>query len=308
MGNQTKQQDLEYLLNREEIKQLAKEIHETQGIPMGGTHGALSQAKKSVTTKNKNPTRYRSVQARKKGFPPNYKQSDPVTPETRIRKGPICGAPRHPNSSSGSGPCCNPAGLHTDHPGVGGCGWHGGNYGHHNRKWMLIMARRKAIIYGAPIDISAEDALMQEVRRTAGHVAWLSHQIQAMDSKDDLAAMTLHGYKPSVILQLYQEERIHLVRVCKVAIDSGIAERQVQLAENQATLFAQALLGFIQDPDLDLTPAQRVVSREIMRKHLLALETPGSLNHEPQNIPMEIIDDSIEVSGYDVTTKTTARE
>jgi hypothetical protein len=39
------------------------------------------------------------------------------------RTGPTCGADRRNNM----GPCGQPAGWHTDHPGVGRCSWHGGN-------------------------------------------------------------------------------------------------------------------------------------------------------------------------------------
>ncbi|RMI47594.1 hypothetical protein EBO15_01450 [Actinomadura harenae] len=42
-------------------------------------------------------------------------------------------------------------------------------------------------------------------------------------------------------MELYQSERVHLARVAKAALDAGVAERQVRLAEQQGELLAGAI-------------------------------------------------------------------
>jgi len=200
-----------------------------------------------------------------------------------------------------------PAGWGTDHVGTGSCRIHWGNTPANNQREAKTQAIQKAIIYGAPLNISPDVALLQEVHRTAGHVAWLQAQVAEFESTKDLHTLSAQGIRPSIIIEMYQTERQHLVKVCKVAIDSGIAERAVRIAESQAAMFAKVLLGFINDPLLELNPAQRIISKELMRKHLLSIDvTSVEVSAEPLKLPtdnplwrgekwedMEVIDDRL---------------
>lgn len=60
-------------------------------------------------------------------------------------------------------------------------------------------------------------ALLEEVHRTAGHVEWLGLEVAAQPPTALEAG--------SVWVELYQDERAHLVRLAKVAIECGVAER-----------------------------------------------------------------------------------
>jgi hypothetical protein len=76
---------------------------------------------------------------------------------------------------------------------------------------------------------------------------------------------------PNVWLQLYREERKHLVDVCAIAIKIGIEERRVRLAERQGALMADVIRRLLEDPELGLDRRQQEVGRSIASRHLRVL-------------------------------------
>ena len=134
---------------------------------------------------------------------------------------------------------------------------------------MMARAEAAVITYGLPRDISPTDALLEEVRYTAGHVAWLREQVQALEadalvwgiteevdrgSGEFAGTDTTRAAAASMWLELYSRERKHLLDVCKAAISVGIEERRVRLAEAQGNLVAEVIRRIL--ARLDLTPAQ----------------------------------------------------
>lgn len=212
---------------------------------------------------------------RKQHRPKGTKKPIPVTPENKARNEPVCGAERrnHPTSNNPGGLCMQTAGWGTDHPGVGACKYHGGSVRTHGIKAMREEVMRKAVMYGAPKDISPDAAIIQELERTAGHIGWLSDIISSMTDKSELMRLTQVGIQKDPFLTLYQQEREHLVKVAKVAKDMGIEERRVRLAEDQGKLIAMVLMNFIRDPELRLTQQQQTVAKVALRKHLLSIDT-----------------------------------
>lgn len=151
-----------------------------------------------------------------------------------------------------------------------------------------LTARRqmtKAVAtYGLARDVSPTEALLEEVRYTAGHVAWLREQVQALETGDLVWGMTeqaekqatefqgtdtTYGAKPSVWIELYYRERKHLVDVTKAAIVAGIEERRVRLAEAQGALVASVIRGIL--ADLALTSEQQQRVPEVVPRRLRAL-------------------------------------
>lgn len=227
----------------------------------------------------------------------NQVNPNPATPENQTRtKGPICGAKRRSNTS-GPGVCCQPAGWGTTHVGVGQCKLHGGSTP------SGVMAAQKAIIrskmptYGNPIEVGPHQAILEEVHRTAGHVQWLFEMIQWLgrsisdDSITDeeleeagilpkggpepaLTQPSLQGIKPSVWLQLYKEERVHLVNTCKAAVTMGCAERTVKVAEDQGKLLAMVIISIFRDPRMGMNAEQIGIFPEVAREHMARVHSP----------------------------------
>jgi len=62
-----------------------------------------------------------------------------------------------------------------------------------------------------------------------------------------------------VVLRLYQQERAHLVVVCRVALSAGVEERRVRLAEAQGEQIVGLLRAVRDAAELALSDAQRLV-------------------------------------------------
>ena len=109
-------------------------------------------------------------------------------------------------------------------------------------------AERAVATFGLPRDVDPHTALIEELHRTAGHVAWLHEKISTGDSSDLVqqeggGEFTDPYDRPSVWLTMYQAERATLARVAKTCHDVGIEERRVRLVEDAGREFASFARG-----------------------------------------------------------------
>lgn len=209
-------------------------------------------------------------------LPPGIIQGRRLTlPEDRLCNAPIIG---------GTDKCRNFAGYKTMHSGTGPCFRHD-SFNHFSRKLLLdfVESERLMGVYGSPLDIDPHTALLMEVQRTAGHVEWLRqlvndiHEAQQGEAKKidiSLVQYTPMGIQPSVWIQMYQEERKHLIRVCEAAIKAGVAEKTVQIAQEQAQMLAMVLKGFLLDNRMDFTPQQRILAPTVIRELISGVGAP----------------------------------
>lgn len=216
--------------------------------------------------------------------------------------------------------CGAMAGGNTPHPGYGRCSKHGGNTGA-GLKWGAREAGRdfmkkyklehsQSLRFGGDrthpsiANLTPEQALVEEVRRSAAMVRFLEDRIGQWGLDFDSAAMEIFVAHPNGVryrdpalrkkvdeflnglpeedessprhlpdlvqtnsntgissftnkrewLFLYREERAHLARVAKMALDAGVASRLVSLAEDQGRILSSALRVILQA--LRLTPEQ----------------------------------------------------
>ena len=126
-------------------------------------------------------------------------------------------------------------------------------------------AREVARRYGAERGINPFVALLEEVRRAAGHVAWLGAKVSQAPSDDAL----LDEWAPW--LRLYRQERESLRRASETAVKLGLEERVVRVEERRAELVARVLLATLDA--LDLPPEVAARAPSVLRQQLLALET-----------------------------------
>ena len=178
----------------------------------------------------------------------------------------------------------NPCGMRPQ-PGLTVCHLHGGK----TRAAQAAGRRRVELAkaqatFGLPRDVAPDVALLEEVHRTAGHVAWLGQQVAELDPTqatwthvedrhktggDDWGDTTTHRAQPSIWYELYQRERKHLIDVCKAALAAGVEERRVRLAESQGELLAGAIKKIL--ADLHLTDEQQRLVPTIVPRHLKAV-------------------------------------
>lgn len=153
------------------------------------------------------------------------------------------------------------------------CKWHGGASPQAKAKAQQRRQQQAAEdavrTYGLARDVDPAEALLDEVRWTAGHVAWLRDRVQEIEQAELVWGVaekveknatefggtdTTSKAAPNIWLELYRQERKHLVDVCKAALAAGVEERKVRLAEQAGAQLAQVIravlgeLGLADDP------------------------------------------------------------
>ena len=150
---------------------------------------------------------------------------------------------------------------------------------------------------GAAIDIDPHEALMTCVRIAAGEVAYCTQKIATLHEDDALGhpeTRTVREFTNDDGQVYETEERkfapvaVHvwisvrqgaldrLARYSKMALDAGVEERKVRLAEQWGERLARLLHNVLED--LDLTPKQKKRAPEVIQRHLLGMErTAGAL-------------------------------
>jgi hypothetical protein len=88
---------------------------------------------------------------------------------------------------------------------------------------------------------------------------------------------TVHGeVRPHLWVIERQRAVDRLAKFSKMAIDAGVAERLVALAEFQATALADLFASVF--AELKLTAAQQKRAEPVLQRQLLALESGGVVN------------------------------
>lgn len=147
-------------------------------------------------------------------------------------------------------------------------------------------AERATRQIGIQIVTTPEQALLDEIQRASGMVAYYGARVAEIADADPgklirgtTRVKRREGFQPattqtvettpSIWLVLWGQERDRLVRASAVAIRAGIAERRVELAEQQG-LMIYAMIRRILDR-LDLTASQNVLAGEVVPAELRAL-------------------------------------
>ena len=140
------------------------------------------------------------------------------------------------------------------------------------------------------LNISPWEALLKSVRLSAGRVEWVDVQLREATMRND-------GEESAAEVRMWlkesREERSHLAKVSKAAIDAGVAERLVRNIEMEGKLVAE-VLGRTLDA-LDLPPELRVKAFETAHTQLLVLEAPSGTPVEVQGTwsPPGVVDPGV---------------
>lgn len=155
-----------------------------------------------------------------------------------------------------------------------------------------------AIEVADQLNVSPWDALLLEVRRSAGRCAWLDARLAAVVRRDDErrevervlddrdAGQEDDGGLPrgaGSLLKESRNERRHLAVVAKAAIDAGVAERLVRQVELEGQLVAAAIVAGLDA--LALEPEQRARALAAAHTRLNELEAaPNVSGDDPPGI------------------------
>lgn len=163
------------------------------------------------------------------------------------------------------------------------CRMHGGK-----APQAITAAERRAIerqtlkaleTFGIPVEVDPHEALLQELHRTAGEVAWLGAIVAELERDDVVWGRVRektggedHGTtseaRPNAWVELWHRQRRHLVEVSKACVTAGIEERRVRLAEDAGRTLAgvvRAVLDRLNLTSEQLTLVPVVVPEELRR-------------------------------------------
>lgn len=107
--------------------------------------------------------------------------------------------------------------------------------------------------------------LLDELHTSANVVAVLSMQVEELG---DITQWGQHERSVNVLYKLWSEERDRHAKLAKLCLDSGIAERQIQLVEKQADDFSRALRAILRELGVDVDSPE---TGKVVRKHMLEL-------------------------------------
>lgn len=142
--------------------------------------------------------------------------------------------------------------------------------------------------FGVPIVIDYQTALLQELHRTAGAVAWLGAIVADLEQQSLVWGVTREKTggedfgttteaKPSAWYVLWMDQRRHLVDVARECGRAKIDERRVQLAEDQGRLLAGVIQRIL--ARLELSDVQAALVSTVVPEELRAIGdvTPGQV-------------------------------
>lgn len=197
-----------------------------------------------------------------------------------------CGA----KSRQGTGACQHEAGWGTSHPGFGSCKQHGGSTRAGTVRAVKDEMSQRAVPMGTPIETDPFDALLKCIWISAGEVQYCSERIAELDPTEVLVRFSesqvgdqISYVKTSTEVQLHAWiiARRHaldaLARYSKMAIDAGVAERQVALAERVGGMIGSlvsAVLG-----ELGLDDRQQAIAPEVVRRHLTQIAAESAVRN-----------------------------
>lgn len=154
------------------------------------------------------------------------------------------------------------------------------------RRLAEAQARDLAKRLALPLHTSPQQALLDEVQRAAGMVAYygarvaelgeqdpnkLVHGVTRIEQREGFQAGTVRVAEPAVNmwLHLWNEERDRLTRAAAAAVRAGVEERRVLLAEQQGHLIADVIRRIL--GRLDLNDHQRTLIGTVVPDELRAI-------------------------------------
>jgi len=136
------------------------------------------------------------------------------------------------------------------------CRFHGGRapqaIAKAEERRRVAEASGQVMTLGLSLEVSPDQALLDELYRTAGEVAWLDVKVRELDADDLVWGVTrvkdggddrgtTKEAKPNAWYLLWVAARDRLVKVAEACKKANIEERRIQLAEDQGRLIAGAI-------------------------------------------------------------------
>jgi hypothetical protein len=82
------------------------------------------------------------------------------------------------------------------------------------------------------------------------------------------------GQRFNELMQAWTNERMNHAKLCKLALDAGILQRQIDIIESQAGQVVNVMLSLLSSPQLNLTSDQIIEGRIIAARILRSASPP----------------------------------
>ena len=138
--------------------------------------------------------------------------------------------------TTAGGLCELPSGWGTAHVGYGRCKLHGGS----SRSGEVAAARQAAVVLASELRMAPQDALLWTVWLAAAEVDYFNQRVADLDGEKILVEHDRRGPELNAYLRARNDANERLARYSKMALDAGIAERQVRISEVQLELLTDA--------------------------------------------------------------------
>jgi hypothetical protein len=185
----------------------------------------------------------------------------------------FCGA-----NKAGGGTCRKEAGKGTSHAGFGRCKWQSGSTTNGNKAAI----REQMASLATEAEIDPDEVLPRTIRLTWGAVQWCAsvigqteYALAAARAGDELGGdekvkrVISLGKRLLALQAVYGDWIDRAAKHAKLALDAGIEDRKVRLAEMEAQLVADVVKGVLDD--LNLTPEQKAIAPEVVRGRLMSV-------------------------------------
>lgn len=185
-----------------------------------------------------------------------------------------CGAKLPEDSKSQYTTCHRRKGYQTPHPGWGRCKSHGGCTPSGIQSAAREELASRHLLFGQSIEIDPGEGLLQEVARSNGFIKFIERVLEEKGIDDaaakDPARLILElsdkGWQAQAWVEIWQKERIQFARNCKLALDAGIAERQIRIVEQFAELIGDLVYNLMIDLGVD---PEEPRNRQIAHRQLM---------------------------------------
>jgi hypothetical protein len=153
---------------------------------------------------------------------------------------------------------------------------HGGKNKVARAKANRVIAQQQALSLAAKLVAYNEDdpespieGLLREVRWSGQVARALGDVCNELLSDNTLTTRSISGERMNVLMDEWAKERERHARFCKMALDAGVEQKQIDVLEQQGAQIVAVLLALLMSPELNLTSEQiingRVAAARVLR-------------------------------------------
>lgn len=129
----------------------------------------------------------------------------------------------------------------------------------------------RIVAYDLDFDESPEEGLMREVKWSAQIAIALGEACASIQDEHLLTWSGAQGQQLNDLMKAHAAERDRHAKFCKMALDAGIQQRQIDIIESQAGQLVSAMLALLMNPRLGLSSEQIIEGRVIAADTLRTL-------------------------------------